>query len=48
MPARPALLAAWLVLTAVVIYLVGLTAQDREAIRKQVAGLAAGRGLVIR
>ena len=48
MPARPAMLAVWLVSTAALIYLVGLTAQDRDAIRRQLAGLAAGKGLAIR
>lgn len=44
MPTRPAFLAAWLVSTAVLIYMVGLTAEDRETVRS----LAASKGLPVR
>ena len=48
MPARPSLLVMWLVSTIAIMYLVGLTEEDRVMIREKLAGLSAGKDLRIR
>jgi O-antigen/teichoic acid export membrane protein len=45
LPARPVYLVAWLASTAAILYLVGLTGEDRAAMRGRIAALAGRKSL---
>ena len=46
-PAQAAVLSVWMVSTVFLMYLVGLTTEDRDALRTQLSGLTASRNATL-